>query len=97
MYVIVRCKLDEKVSTEAEFSPEDSPSVRVEGTLENEYTVSVKAPGEWPHADTRVCALLPSETLLFSSSLAEPSPAPGVAGFSKSSVCIVLIYVLDCQ
>ncbi|KAH0504578.1 Phosphoinositide 3-kinase adapter protein 1 [Microtus ochrogaster] len=44
VYVIVRCKLDEKVSTEAEFSPEDSPSVRVEGTLENEYTVSVKAP-----------------------------------------------------
>lgn len=56
MYVIVRCKLDEKVSTEAEFSPEDSPSVRVEGTLENEYTVSVKAPGEWPRADTE-CAL----------------------------------------
>ncbi|XP_036048758.1 phosphoinositide 3-kinase adapter protein 1 [Onychomys torridus] len=44
VYVIVRCKLDEKVSTEAEFSPEDSPSIRVEGTLENEYTVSVKAP-----------------------------------------------------
>ncbi|EDL41856.1 phosphoinositide-3-kinase adaptor protein 1 [Mus musculus] len=44
VYIIVRCKLDEKVSTEAEFSPEDSPSIRVEGTLENEYTVSVKAP-----------------------------------------------------
>ncbi|KAM5271812.1 phosphoinositide 3-kinase adapter protein 1 [Ctenodactylus gundi] len=44
VYVIVRCKLDERVATEAEFSPEDSPSVRVEATLENEYTVSVKAP-----------------------------------------------------
>lgn len=62
MYVIVRCKLDEKVSTEAEFSPEDSPSVRVEGTLENEYTVSVKAPGEWPHGDPEHAAQLPSET-----------------------------------
>ncbi|XP_016075320.1 PREDICTED: phosphoinositide 3-kinase adapter protein 1 [Miniopterus natalensis] len=44
VYVIVRCKLDERVATEAEFSPEDSPSIRVEGRLENEYTVSVKAP-----------------------------------------------------
>ncbi|XP_022354822.1 phosphoinositide 3-kinase adapter protein 1 isoform X2 [Enhydra lutris kenyoni] len=44
VYVIVRCKLDERVTTEAEFSPEDSPSIRVEAKLENEYTVSVKAP-----------------------------------------------------
>ncbi|KAF4019125.1 hypothetical protein G4228_010832 [Cervus hanglu yarkandensis] len=44
VYVIVRCKLDEKVTTEAEFSREDSPSIRVEAKLENEYTVSVKAP-----------------------------------------------------
>lgn len=36
------------MTTEAEFSPEDSPSVRVEGKLENEYTVSVKAPGKSP-------------------------------------------------
>lgn len=64
MYVIVRCKLDEKVSTEAEFSPEDAPSVRVEGTLENEYTVSVKAPGEWPRDDPERATQLPSETLL---------------------------------
>lgn len=48
VYVIVRCKLDERVTTEAEFSPEDSPSIRVEGKLENEYTVSVKAPGKSP-------------------------------------------------
>ncbi|XP_066095398.1 phosphoinositide 3-kinase adapter protein 1 isoform X1 [Saccopteryx bilineata] len=44
VYVIMRCKLDERVTTEAEFSPEDSPSVRVEARLENEYTVAVKAP-----------------------------------------------------
>ncbi|XP_060048834.1 phosphoinositide 3-kinase adapter protein 1 [Erinaceus europaeus] len=44
VYVIVRCQLDVKVKTEAEFSPVDSPSIRVEGRLENEYTVSVKAP-----------------------------------------------------
>ncbi|XP_073858418.1 phosphoinositide 3-kinase adapter protein 1 isoform X6 [Macaca fascicularis] len=44
VYVIVRCKLDDRVVTEAEFSPEDSPSVRMEAKLENEYTVSVKAP-----------------------------------------------------
>ena len=46
VYVIVRCKLDEKVTTEAEFSREDSPSIRVEAKLENEYTVSVKAPSK---------------------------------------------------
>lgn len=46
VYVIVRCKLDERVTTEAEFSPEDSPSVRVEAKLENEYTVSMKAPSK---------------------------------------------------
>lgn len=48
VYIIVRCKLDERVTTEAEFCPEDSPSIRVEGKLENEYTVSVKAPGKLP-------------------------------------------------
>lgn len=49
VYVIVRCKLDERVTTEAEFSPEDSPSIRVEAKLENEYTVSMKAPSKLPH------------------------------------------------
>lgn len=44
VYVILRCKLDERVTTEAEFSPEDAPSIRVEAKLENEYTVSMKAP-----------------------------------------------------
>ncbi|XP_012873324.1 PREDICTED: phosphoinositide 3-kinase adapter protein 1 [Dipodomys ordii] len=44
VYIIMRCKLDDRVSTEAEFCPEDSPSVRVEAILENEYTISVKAP-----------------------------------------------------
>lgn len=49
VYVIVRCKLDERVTTEAEFSPEESPSIRVEAKLENEYTISVKAPSKSPH------------------------------------------------
>lgn len=44
IYVILRCQLDERVTTEAEFSPEDAPSVRVEAKLENEYTISAKAP-----------------------------------------------------
>lgn len=44
VYVIVKCKLDSQVKTEAEFSPENSPSVRVVAKLENEYTVSIKAP-----------------------------------------------------
>lgn len=75
VYIIVRCKLDEKVSTEAEFSPEDSPSIRVEGTLENEYTVSVKAPGEWPRGDPECATQLPSETLLSFGSPASLSTA----------------------
>lgn len=54
VYVIVRCKLDERVTTEAEFSPEDSPSIRVEGKLENEYTVSVKAPGKSPQVPPEI-------------------------------------------
>ncbi|XP_004701093.3 phosphoinositide 3-kinase adapter protein 1 [Echinops telfairi] len=44
VYIIVRCKLDERVTAEAEFSREDSPSIWVEAKLENEYTLSVKAP-----------------------------------------------------
>ncbi|XP_004457034.2 phosphoinositide 3-kinase adapter protein 1 [Dasypus novemcinctus] len=44
VYIIVKCKLDERVTTEAEFSPANSPPVRVEAKLENEYTISVKAP-----------------------------------------------------
>ncbi|XP_027715443.1 phosphoinositide 3-kinase adapter protein 1 isoform X2 [Vombatus ursinus] len=44
VYVIVKCKLDSQVKTEAEFSPENSPSVRMVAKLENEYTVSIKAP-----------------------------------------------------
>ncbi|XP_068923208.1 phosphoinositide 3-kinase adapter protein 1 [Petaurus breviceps papuanus] len=44
VYVIVKCKLDSQVKTEAEFSPDNCPSVRVVAKLENEYTVSIKAP-----------------------------------------------------
>ncbi|XP_038599802.1 phosphoinositide 3-kinase adapter protein 1 [Tachyglossus aculeatus] len=44
VYVIVKCKLDDRVKTEAEFAPESSPSVRVTARLENEYTVAIEAP-----------------------------------------------------
>ncbi|XP_074089343.1 phosphoinositide 3-kinase adapter protein 1 isoform X2 [Macrotis lagotis] len=44
LYIIVKCKLDSQVKTEAEFSAENTPSVRVVATLENEYTICVTAP-----------------------------------------------------
>uniref|UniRef100_A0A803XMM4 Phosphoinositide 3-kinase adapter protein 1 n=1 Tax=Meleagris gallopavo TaxID=9103 RepID=A0A803XMM4_MELGA len=44
VYIIMRCRLDDKVKTEVEFSPENSSSVRVLAELENEYTISVEAP-----------------------------------------------------
>uniref|UniRef100_A0A8C3LIL2 Phosphoinositide 3-kinase adapter protein 1 n=1 Tax=Chrysolophus pictus TaxID=9089 RepID=A0A8C3LIL2_CHRPC len=44
VYIIMKCRLDDKVKTEVEFSPENSSSVRVLAELENEYTISVEAP-----------------------------------------------------
>ncbi|NXA34531.1 BCAP protein, partial [Eudromia elegans] len=44
VYIIMKCKLDGKVKTEVEFSPENASSVRVLAKMENEYTVSVEAP-----------------------------------------------------
>ncbi|XP_015722130.1 phosphoinositide 3-kinase adapter protein 1 isoform X2 [Coturnix japonica] len=44
VYIIMKCRLDDKVKTEVEFSPENSSSVRVPAELENEYTISVEAP-----------------------------------------------------
>ncbi|XP_042719174.1 phosphoinositide 3-kinase adapter protein 1 isoform X1 [Lagopus leucura] len=44
VYIIMKCRLDDKVKTEVEFSPENSSSVRVLAKLENEYTISVEAP-----------------------------------------------------
>ncbi|XP_029465005.1 phosphoinositide 3-kinase adapter protein 1 isoform X2 [Rhinatrema bivittatum] len=44
IYILMRCKLDSHVKTEVEFTLADCPAMRVLGTLENEYTVSVTAP-----------------------------------------------------
>ncbi|NXH14238.1 BCAP protein, partial [Bucco capensis] len=44
VYIIMKCKLDGEVKTEVEFSPENVSSVRVLAEVENEYTISVKAP-----------------------------------------------------
>lgn len=47
VYIIMKCKMDGKVKTEAEFTPGNAPSVRVPARMENEYTVSVQAPGKY--------------------------------------------------
>uniref|UniRef100_A0A8B9M1N8 Phosphoinositide 3-kinase adapter protein 1 n=1 Tax=Accipiter nisus TaxID=211598 RepID=A0A8B9M1N8_9AVES len=44
VYIIMKCKLDGKVKTEVEFSPENASSVRVPAEVENEYAISVEAP-----------------------------------------------------
>ncbi|RXN01773.1 Phosphoinositide 3-kinase adapter protein 1 [Acipenser ruthenus] len=44
MYIILKCKLDNQVKTQVEFSSKDCSSKRESAVLENEYTVSVKAP-----------------------------------------------------
>ncbi|KAM9611616.1 phosphoinositide 3-kinase adapter protein 1 isoform 2-T3 [Morphnus guianensis] len=44
VYIIMKCKLDGKVKTEVEFSPENASSVRVPAEVENEYTITVEAP-----------------------------------------------------
>lgn len=46
VYIIMKCKLDGEMKTEVEFSPENASSVRVLAEMENEYTISVKAPSK---------------------------------------------------
>lgn len=46
VYIIMKCKLDGEVKTEVEFCPENVSSVRVLAEMENEYTISVKAPSK---------------------------------------------------
>lgn len=46
VYIILKCKLDAEMKTEVEFSPENASSVRVLAEMENEYTISVKAPSK---------------------------------------------------
>ncbi|XP_060092265.1 phosphoinositide 3-kinase adapter protein 1, partial [Heteronotia binoei] len=44
MYIILKCKLDNQVKMEVEFSPVNCQSVRVLCRTENEYTISVCTP-----------------------------------------------------
>ncbi|XP_067995855.1 phosphoinositide 3-kinase adapter protein 1 [Melanerpes formicivorus] len=44
VYIIMKCKLDGEVKTEVEFSPGNASPVRLLAEMENEYTISVKAP-----------------------------------------------------
>ncbi|XP_041124856.1 phosphoinositide 3-kinase adapter protein 1-like isoform X2 [Polyodon spathula] len=44
IYIILKCKLDNQVKTQVEFSSKDCSSKRESAVLENEYTVSVNAP-----------------------------------------------------
>lgn len=46
IYIIMKCRLDSKVKTEVEFSPENASSVCVLAEMENEYTISVEAPSK---------------------------------------------------
>lgn len=46
VYIIMKCRLDGKVKTEVEFSPENASSVCVLAEMENEYTISVEAPSK---------------------------------------------------
>lgn len=46
VYIIMKCKLDGEMKTEVKFSPENASSVRVLAEMENEYTISVKAPSK---------------------------------------------------
>nr|XP_015203120.1 PREDICTED: phosphoinositide 3-kinase adapter protein 1 isoform X1 [Lepisosteus oculatus] len=44
VYIILKCKLKKQIKTEVEFSCKNCASKRESGVLENEYTVSAKAP-----------------------------------------------------
>lgn len=52
LFVIFSHKVDNHTSLEVEFSAESGRTQRVVGTLENEYTLSVSAPGKYLHWDT---------------------------------------------
>lgn len=55
IFIIFTQKVDDQSAPEVEFSSENVAPKKVSGTLENEYTISVTAPGEylqqimWPH------------------------------------------------
>lgn len=49
LFIIFTHKVDNHTSVEVEFSAESGSTERAVGTLENEYTFSVSAPGEYLH------------------------------------------------
>lgn len=49
IFIIFTHKVDDQSGPEVEFSVENVVSKRVPGTVENEYTISVAAPGKYLH------------------------------------------------
>lgn len=49
LFIIFTHKVDDQSGPEVEFSVENVAAVRVPGTVENEYTISVAAPGKYLH------------------------------------------------
>lgn len=49
LFIIFTHKVDNHTSVEVEFSSESGSTERIVGTLENEYALSVSAPGEYQH------------------------------------------------
>lgn len=49
LFIIFTHKVDDQNTLEVEFSAEKGDAERVAGTLENEYTISVSAPGKYHH------------------------------------------------
>lgn len=49
LFIIFTHKVDDQSTLEVEFSTEKGDAQRVAGTLENEYTISVSAPGKYHH------------------------------------------------
>lgn len=47
IFIIFAHRLNNQTFTEVEFSSENEEAKRVPGTLENEYTISVIAPGKY--------------------------------------------------
>lgn len=47
LFIIFTHRLNNQTFTEVEFSSENEDAKRVPGTLENEYTISVTAPGKY--------------------------------------------------
>lgn len=57
IYLIFKCKLDSGIKNEVNFNPLNGPSVRSPATLQNEYILSVDAPGKTCHTWSDYCNL----------------------------------------